>query len=191
MFPGLWGQSNQLPAFEVHQVMVFSPWTRIFLPLVLAVSLFVTACGGTTSSSTSSTTNTPTTSQTSQGTQKAVQPLKGGAFNRYFPKASGDYSVVFSQEKTGAALAKLKQQGKEVALLSVTDTANNPNAATKFKESSQKIGGYPAITQGKGTAVLVANRFQVKVQSQADSFTSADQKSWIQKFDLAGIASLK
>lgn len=164
--------------------MIQARWTRILTPLLLAVCLFVTACGGV------ETTTSPGTSPATQ-TQAAAQTLKGGAFNRYFPQASGDYRIVFSQEKTGFAQAKLQQGSQEVALLSVSDTANNPNAVAKFQESNQRIAGYPAMTQGRGTAILVADRFQVKVQSRVDSFTTADQKSWLEKFNLSGISSLK
>ncbi|RIK42896.1 MAG: hypothetical protein DCC55_07460 [Chloroflexi bacterium] len=36
------------------------------------------------------------------------EAIAGGEFNRFFPKSNGDYSVVYTQEKTGFAEAVLK-----------------------------------------------------------------------------------
>lgn len=113
----------------------------------------------------------------------------GGDFNKFFPNSGGGYDRVFTQEKRGFAQAKLKQQGKEVAMLSVSDTISNKSAADDFKNASNKIKGYPAVEKGKNTtAVLVGNRFQVKVTSRDDSFTQQDRIAWLQKFNLDGLA---
>lgn len=123
---------------------------------------------------------------------RSNKPLAGGTFNKFFPAADeGGYTRVASQEKEGFAEYKLKKDGKEVAMLAVTDTVTNPEAAAKFRESTRQINGYPAIDQGSTTtAVLVDNRFQVKVLSRSPSFTKADRETWLQKFNLAGIAGL-
>ena len=85
----------------------------------------------------------------------------------------------------------MKKDGKEVAVLSVSDTLNAPNAVNKFKQSTENINGYPAVNQGKtGTAVLVGDRFQVKVLSRDNSFTEEDRKAWLSKFDLRGLSKL-
>ncbi|MEZ4861053.1 MAG: hypothetical protein R3C14_07100 [Caldilineaceae bacterium] len=122
----------------------------------------------------------------------AVAPLAGGEFNKFFPKDSGDYNVVYTQEKEGFAQAKLNLKGVEVATLSVTDTANALDALDKFKQSSEKIGDYPSAAVGSlGTAILVADRFQVQVRSKDASFSADDRATWLQQFDLAGLAGLK
>ncbi|KAF0249011.1 MAG: hypothetical protein FD167_1583, partial [bacterium] len=96
----------------------------------------------------------------------AVKPVAGSALNKFFPAAGDGFERVASQEKEGAAIYKLKKEGKDAAELSITDTANNPGAVDKFKSASDKIGGFPALDQGStATAVLVANRFQVKAIS--------------------------
>jgi hypothetical protein len=98
---------------------------------------------------------------------------------------------VASQEKEGFAEYKLKKDGKDVAMLAVTDTVTNPEAAAKFQQSTRQINGYPAIEQGStATAVLIDNRFQVKVLSRSPSFTREDREAWLQKFNFAGIAGL-
>jgi hypothetical protein len=122
---------------------------------------------------------------------RSAKPLPGGAFNKFFPAASDGYTTQASQEKEGFAEYKLKKDGKDVAMLAVTDTATNPEAAQKFQNSTRQIAGFPAIEQGAtATAVLVDNRFQVKVLSRNPSFTKADREAWLQKFNLNGIAGL-
>lgn len=132
-----------------------------------------------------------------ESTQRGVsavvrESVTGGSLNRFFPQAGDGYERVYTQEKKGFAEAKLKKDGQEVAVMAIADILNTPNAAAKFEQSSQKIGGYPAVQQGKtGTAVLVANRFQVKVLSRDASFTESDRQTWLEKFDLKGLANLK
>ncbi|MGK7879042.1 MAG: hypothetical protein AB4060_02940 [Crocosphaera sp.] len=116
----------------------------------------------------------------------------GGSFNKFFPPSGGGYQRVYSQEKKGFAEAKLKKDGKEVAVLAISDILNNPSAAKKFEKSTQKIKGYPAVSQGKtGTAVLVGDRFQVKVLSRDPAFSESDRQAWLEKFDLNGLSKLK
>ncbi|WP_446405122.1 hypothetical protein [Coleofasciculus sp. C1-SOL-03] len=163
---------------------------KILTALSLSLFLLVTACAAPSTAPPPST-EAPQTS-TQQPTQVSGEPLAGGQFNQFFPNASGDYKRVFAQEKTGFAEAKLKQDGKDVAVLSINDLANNPSAAKKFQDSSKTIAGYPAVERGKTqTAILVRDRFQVKVQSRDDSFTPGDREAWLEQFDLQGLSQLK
>ncbi|MBP0001644.1 MAG: hypothetical protein J7641_22090 [Cyanobacteria bacterium SID2] len=135
-------------------------------------------------------------------TQQQVQPAEGGAvsqaavsgseFNKFFPPDGDGYERIYTQEKDGFAEAKLKKDGQDIAMLAISDTISVPAAAQKFVNSDRNIAGYPAITQGTTqTAVLVADRFQVKVISRSPDFTEVDRETWIQKFDLQGLAQLK
>ncbi|NEP16447.1 MAG: hypothetical protein F6J97_06020 [Leptolyngbya sp. SIO4C1] len=127
---------------------------------------------------------TPTAAQTA-----AVLP--GSQFNPFFPEPGEGYERVYTQEKAGFAAAKLKQNGADLAILSVSDTINNPTAATKYQSSLQQIQGYPAIEIGStGTGVLLNDRIQVKVLSRSERFTPAEREAWLKKFDLAGLAQL-
>ena len=144
-----------------------------------------------------STQGTPTTSpaQTQQPTQnnpvRSSKPFPGGSFNRFFPAAGEGFTRVASQEKEGFAEYKLKKDGKDMAMLAISDTITNPEAAQKFQASTKQIGGYPAVEQGAtATAVLVDNRFQVKVLSRNPAFTRNEREAWLQKFDLRGLAGL-
>ncbi|MFM6059440.1 MAG: hypothetical protein ACKPBT_15030, partial [Microcystis aeruginosa] len=90
------------------------------------------------------------------------------------------------------AEAKLKQDGKVVAMLAISDISNNPAAANKFQDSQTTIKGFPSIEQGAtASAVLVNNRYQVKVLSREPDFTASDRQAWLAKFDLDGLAKLK
>jgi hypothetical protein len=187
--------------------------------LVLALSLLMFGCGGapkeasrwdnaqkeSTGKKTDKTDKTDdkgstSTTETSKPSQaipdktdpSTVKPVAGSALNKFFPAAGDGFERVASQEKEGAAIYKLKKDGKDAAELSITDTANNPGAVDKFKSASDKIGGFPALEQGStATAVLVANRFQVKAISKNPSFTKDNRKAWLSKFDLSGLSSLK
>lgn len=125
-----------------------------------------------------------------EGVAAAVE--EGGSFNKFFPPAGEGFERVASQEKEGFSEYKLKKDGKEVAMLAINDIAANPSAAEKFKKSTRTIGGFPVVDQGStATAVLVANRYQVKVLSRDASFTKEDREAWLAKFNLAGLAALK
>jgi hypothetical protein len=116
----------------------------------------------------------------------------GGEFNKLFPKPAAPFDLVFKQEKKGFAQASLKESGKEVATLSISDTTSNPEAAQKYQGSQETLAGYPVAAIGsQGTGLLVANRYQVQVRSMAPSFGEAERKEWLQKFDLQGLSQLQ
>ncbi len=77
--------------------------------------------------------------------------------------------------------------------MSISDVLNNPSTVNKYQDSATKINGFPAVTQGKsGTAVLIADRYQVKIRSKDTSaFTESDREKWLKKFDLRGLSKLK
>ena len=119
-----------------------------------------------------------------------VEKVEGDKLNAFFPKDEGEFDVVFTSEKSGFSQAKLQNDGNELATLSISDTAGRPEVRANYDSASAEVGGFPSIARGsKGTAVL-AGRFQVQVRSKAESFGEADRKTWLQRFDLAGLKSL-
>jgi len=131
-------------------------------------------------------------SQQRSGQAVAKDATQGSQFNRYFPQASNGFDRVYTQEKKGFAEAKLKKAGQDVAMLSISDTASLPSAAAKFRNSTKKIAGYPAVEIGNTqTAVLVGDRYQVKVLSRDPSFTPSDREAWLQRFNLDSLAKLR
>ncbi|MDJ0732219.1 MAG: hypothetical protein QNJ33_19760 [Crocosphaera sp.] len=162
---------------------------QIFVVFSLSLLLLLTSCA----------TQAPSRFEQAQqessqrGSSAVVKESEsGGSFNQFFPPSGGGYERVYTQEKKGFAEAKLKKDGKEVAVLAISDTLNNPTAAKKFEKSTQTIGGYPAVSQGStGTAVLVGDRFQVKVLSRDSAFSEGDRQAWLEKFDLNGLSQLK
>nr|WP_202803720.1 hypothetical protein [Spirulina subsalsa] len=162
---------------------------KFLAPLLLSLLLLITACDSAPPSDFQQ-----AQQESTQRGARAVdrEAVAGGEFNKFFPRSQEDYEVVYAQEKKGFAEAKLKQGGKDVAMLAVSDTVSNPEAAQKFANSTEQIQGYPVVAQGNtATALLVADRFQVKVLSRDPEFTESDRKTWLGKFDLNGLARLK
>jgi hypothetical protein len=160
---------------------------RILVTLSLLIMLLFTAC------STQKETRWDKAQEQSQN-QPATsdESVSGGSFNTFFPTAEEGFDIAFTQEKTGFAEATLSKDGTDVALLSISDTVNNPSATEKYKESSEVLAGFPVADIGsQGTGILVADRYQVQVRSTDSSFSRFDREDWLQKFDLDGLAALK
>jgi len=120
------------------------------------------------------------------------EAVPGSAFNKLFPKPSGDFDVVYSQEKAGFAQASLVKKGEDVATLSIFDTVSNPEAAEKYKDTTETFEGCPIIEIGNnGTGLLVGNRYQVQIRSKDANFSKFDREDWLKKFDLANLAKLQ
>ncbi len=169
--------------------MKFARWLRALAPVMLSLLLLVTACSKAPSRYAEVQKET-----TGRGAQTAVVKAseQGSTFNKFFPDPTGTYRVVPAQEKKGFAEYKLNKDGKNVAMLSVSDTANLPAAALKYQNSTESVAGYPSVNQGTmSTGILVNNRYQVKVLSRDPEFTQADRVAWLQKFDLRGLAQLE
>lgn len=164
-------------------------FSKVLVAFLLAIMLLVSSCA----QQPPSRYEGAQQESTSKGASAVVKESEsGGSFNKFFPSSANGYDRVYTQEKKGFAEAKLKKDGKDVAMLSISDTLNNPSAKSKFEQSNQKIGGYPALNQGStGTAVLVGDRFQVKVLSRDPAFTENDRQVWLEKFDLNGLARLQ
>jgi hypothetical protein len=153
------------------------------LPLLLALGLSIAACSKEPSRWDQAASSKPT-AVTAEGSQP------GSAFNKFFPADGADgHSRVYTAEKAGYAEAKLKKDGKDVAVLSISDTANEPDAKGKFASATDKVKGWPLVTVGKNqSALLVKDRYQVKVSSQ--TLDAEARKAWIERFDLAGLSGL-
>jgi hypothetical protein len=162
---------------------------KYLISLALVALVLLTGCGP------------KPVSQFDQAQQLSTQPgamavaknaTQGSEFNAFFPKPGQGYERVYTQEKKGFAEAKLKKDGKDLAMLAISDISSNPTAGQKFRQSSQTIGGYPAVELGTTqTALLVGDRYQVKVLSRDPSFGADQRATWLEKFDLKGLAKLK
>jgi hypothetical protein len=118
--------------------------------------------------------------------------LPGAVFNKMFPKPADDVDIVYTQEKTGFAQAKLVKKGQDVATLSIFDTVSNPEAADKYNNTEETFEGYPIIEIGNnGTGLLVGQRYQVQIRSTDANFSKFDREDWLKKFDLANLAKLQ
>jgi hypothetical protein len=162
---------------------------KLLFSLVLSIALLITSCA----QQAPSRFDQAQQESTAKNSSAVVKESEAGSsFNRFFPNPNNGYERVYTQEKKGFAEAKLTKDGKEVAVMAISDTLNNPTALAKFQSSTTKIAGYPAVNQGNtGTAVLVADRFQVKVLSRDPAFTESDRQTWLSKFDLRGLSQLQ
>lgn len=164
-------------------------WRRILAPFLLSLMLFLSACAQVAPSPYEQVQEDTTGKNAPAAVSAEAQA--GGTFNQFFPASQEGFEVVPAQEKAGFAEYKLNRDGVTVAMLSINDTISNPDAAQKFQGSDRQIDGYPAVEVGSTqTAVLVAERYQVKVQSRDESFQPGDREAWIARFDLMGLSQL-
>jgi hypothetical protein len=169
--------------------MISQNWRRAVAPICLSLMLCLTACGPSTPSRYEQTQQE--TTQRNAPAAVAKEATQGAEFNKFFPRSVSGYQIVPAQEKKGFAEYKVNQGGKNVAVLSINDTAGIAGSAAKFQSSSAKVAGYPSVEQGQNiTAILVNDRYQVKVQSRDPAFTKADRAAWIAKFNLNGLSKL-
>jgi hypothetical protein len=169
--------------------MTVSRWFKPFLPLMLVTMLVVTGC-----SSAPSKYDQVQDDTTGFNAPAAVEKgaEQGSQFNQFFPASEGDFKVVPSQEKKGFAEYKLKRDGETLAMLTINDTISLPAAAKKYEDATESLAGFPVVEQGTtATGLLVNGRYQVKVLSRSDGFTASDRATWLEKFDLDGLAELE
>jgi hypothetical protein len=170
------------------QALRLPHWRQSIIALVLAFALLITGCQP----------KAPDRfAQAQQDSSKrgvtavAKDATQGSEFNKFFPKSPTGYQSNFTQEKKGFAEAKLKRDGKDVAMLSISDTSSLPAAAAKYQNATEKISGYPAMKLGSTQTSVLVGKYQVKVLSRDPSFTEQDREAMISRFDLKGLERLK
>ncbi|MBE9006189.1 hypothetical protein IQ259_14275 [Fortiea sp. LEGE XX443] len=169
--------------------MNFYRGRKVLVILLLSVLMLTTACTPQAPGRFDQVQQESSRQRNSQAVAKNA--TQGSEFNKFFPKSGDGYDRVYTQEKKGFTEAKLKKSGKEVAMLSISDTTSISGTSDKFSESTKKIAGYPAVEQGKTQTAVLVGKYQVKVLSKATSFTASDRADWIQKFNLDALAKLK
>lgn len=122
--------------------------------------------------------------------EPTLPPIPAGAFNKFFPKdGAGGNKRVFAADKEGFAEAKLQKDGKEIAVLAISDAQKLAFAKAKFGNATEKIDGFPVTTVGNNqTSALVKDRYQVKVTSQ--TLDHEARKAILATFDLKGLEGL-
>ena len=164
-------------------------WLKRIAPLMVCLVVLISSCASAPSKYDKVQKDT-----TGFGAPAAVarKAEKGDTLNRFFPGDQGQYKVIPYQEKKGFSEYKLQRADVTVAMLTINDTTSVPTAAAKYEGVTDRVFGYPAVDQGTtATAILVNDRYQVKVLSRDPGFTKEDRVAWIQKFDLKGLAQLK
>ncbi|KEF43182.1 MAG: hypothetical protein ER33_00100 [Cyanobium sp. CACIAM 14] len=126
------------------------------------------------------------------GDVPSAQVVNGTAFNRLFPKPEPGEQLVFTQEKRGFSQARLRQGDQIKALLSISDMLTAPEAREKFRAAPERLQGWPLVEQGsQASALLVADRFQVKVIGQGEGLDAGSRHDLLGAFDLRGLAALE
>ncbi len=169
--------------------MVVNRGRRVLAALLLAVVLLTTACTPQAPSRFDQVQKESTKQKSGQAVVKNA--TQGSKLNNFFPSGGDGYDRVYTQEKKGFSGANLKKGGKVLAELSISDTSSTPTTASKFANSTKKIGGYPSVEQGKTQTSVLVNKYQVKAISKDPLFTASDRAAWIEKFNLDGLAKLK
>jgi len=169
--------------------MILQRGRRVVAALLLSVVLLTTACSPKAPGRFDQAQKESTQQKSGQAVTKTA--TQGSEFNKLFPDAGDGYQRVYTQEKKGFAEAKLKKDGKDIALLSISDTTSTPSAVAKFSKSTKKIGGYPAVEVGKTQTAILVGKYQLKALSRDSSFTASDRADWLEKFNLNGLAKLK
>lgn len=117
--------------------------------------------------------------------------VNGTALNRLFPEPQVGEKLVFTQEKRGFSQARLKQGAEVRALLSISDVASSPASRNKFIHSEERLQSWPLVDQGsQASALLVADRFQVKVIGQGNGLDVQQRHELLGSFDLSALAAL-
>ncbi len=107
----------------------------------------------------------------------------------YFPQdGAGGYKRVLRANRVGYAEAALEKDGKEIAVLSIADAERLAYLKTKFENATERVEGFPLITQGKDlSTILVRDRFQIKVLSK--TLDADARKAILASFDLKGLGT--
>ena len=117
--------------------------------------------------------------------------VNGTALNRLFPAPEAGEKLVFTQEKRGFSQARLKQGDEVRALLSISDVTTSPASRAKFSGSGSSLAGWPLVEQGdQSSALLVADRFQVKVLGQGAGLSPDERHELLGAFNLQALAAL-
>jgi hypothetical protein len=117
--------------------------------------------------------------------------VNGPAFNPLFPELHTGEQLVFTQEKRGFSQARLKEGETTKALLSISDVLTSPSSRAKFSDAKLELQSWPLVDQGtQASALLVADRFQVKVIGQGAGLTPDDRHDLLNAFDLKALAAL-
>ena len=169
--------------------MVKNHGRRVLAAVLLSILLLTTACSTKAPSRFDQVQQESTKQRSGQAVVKIA--TQGSKLNKFFPSSEDGYDRVYTQEKKGFSEANLKKGGKVVAQLAISDTSSIPGAAAKFANSTEKIGGYPAVKVGNTQTSVLVDKYQVKVISKSPSFTASDRAAWIEKFNLDGLATLK
>ena len=166
--------------------------TRTTLVAALALSLtLATAC--TKAPPTPASTETPEAASPSLavGERAGLSDAGGMAsgvptapLKEYFPlDGAGGYKRVIRANRVGYVEASLEKDGKEIAILSISDAERLAYVKARFENATEKVDGFPLLSSGQDlSTILVRDRFEIKVLSK--TLDASARKAVLASFDL-------
>lgn len=119
----------------------------------------------------------------------APKEIEGKKLNAFFPEVLDGAKRTFTTEKDGFVEAKYAKDGGDHLVMTIADISDNADSKTKFGKSTEKVKDHPVATFGKKqTMVLVKDRYQVKITS--DALSHDQRKALLETIDLAGVSAL-
>lgn len=92
--------------------------------------------------------------------------------------------------KQGFAEAAYKKGKDDLATVTITDTTGVPGVRDDYKDPRETVAGFPLKTSGyTKSAILVADRFQIQIQSQR--IKAPERKALFEKMDLEALQALE
>lgn len=125
-----------------------------------------------------------------EATAKMVDGAKLAPLLPAFSAVTGATERVERPAKAGFAEAVYKKGKDDLATITITDTTGVAGVADDYKDSKETAAGFPLKTSGyTKSAILVASRFQVQIQSPR--LKAPERKGILEKMDLKALAALK
>jgi hypothetical protein len=134
----------------------------------------------------------PTSTASAAATAAVARMVAGEKLVPILPAAAavGATERVDRPAKEGFAEAVYKKGKDDLATVTITDTAGVAAVRDDYKDVKETAAGFPLKTSGyTKSAVLVADRFQVQIQSPR--VKAPERKAWIEKMDLKALGAIK
>lgn len=122
----------------------------------------------------------------------AAAMVDGAKLLAVFPPVGLDGATAKTERPTKEGFAEVvyKKGDAEVATVTITDTSAVPAVRDDYKDAKEKVGDSPLKTSGNyKSAMLVADRFQVQIQSQR--LKAPQRQAWLEKVDVAALGKLR
>lgn len=171
----------------------------LLLPLLLALAACnrpsgagAGAPGSAHATAATAATAAPTSTAVAVASAAVAKMVDGAKLLPTFTPASagGATDRVDRPTKEGFAEVVYKKDKDDLATITITDTLGVPGVRDDYKDAKETAAGFPLKTSGYAkSAILVADRFQVQIQSPR--LKAPERKAWLEKMDLKALQALR